>query len=134
MAEVLITLGIIGVVAALTAPALVQNAGNSKVGPTLSKVVSTLENTNQQILQDQEASDLSKLSSDNYNASTGPSGTLPYMELLSQYISGSSLGSTTEITTSNTKYFNPAWTDYHGASLYHNVYIFNFSNNITLLM
>ena len=35
LAEVLITLGIIGVVAALTAPALVQNAGNAKVVPTL---------------------------------------------------------------------------------------------------
>lgn len=46
LAEVLITLGIIGVVAALTAPALVQNAGTAKIGPTLAKVVSTLENAN----------------------------------------------------------------------------------------
>ena len=36
LAEVLITLGIIGVVAALPAPALVQNAGNAKVGPQYS--------------------------------------------------------------------------------------------------
>ena len=50
LAEVLITLGIIGVVAALTAPALVQNAGNAKVGPTLTKVVPTLENAHEQML------------------------------------------------------------------------------------
>ena len=32
LAEVLITLDIIGVVAALTAPALVQNAGSAQIG------------------------------------------------------------------------------------------------------
>lgn len=80
LAEVLITLGIIGVVAALTAPALVQNAGTAKIGPTLSKVVSTLENANEQILHDEDANDLSKI------AET----TEEYCELLSKYISGSS--------------------------------------------
>ena len=44
LAEVLITLGIIGVVAALTAPALVLNARNESNAARLSVVVSNLEN------------------------------------------------------------------------------------------
>ena len=43
LAEVLITLGIIGVIAALTTPALVKNSGNAKVGPSLAKFVNTFE-------------------------------------------------------------------------------------------
>ncbi len=86
LAEVLITLGIIGVVAALTAPALVQNAGTAKIGPTLAKVVSTLENANEQILHDEDATDLSKL--------CDGTDTLPvaqcYADKLINYISGSS--------------------------------------------
>ncbi len=80
LAEVLITLGIIGVVAALTAPALVQNAGTAKIGPTLSKVVATLENANEQLLHDEDATDLSKIAETNEE----------YCELLSKYIAGSS--------------------------------------------
>ena len=44
LAEVLITLGIIGVVAALTTPALVHNVGDAKIGPTLSKFNNTFAN------------------------------------------------------------------------------------------
>ena len=61
LAEILITLGIIGVVAALTAPALVQNAGNAKIGPALQKIKTTLEVANQQILYDNSISDLTSL-------------------------------------------------------------------------
>ena len=43
LAEVLITLTIIGVVAALTAPALVKNTGYAKVGPSLAKFSNTFE-------------------------------------------------------------------------------------------
>ncbi len=50
LAEVLITLGIIGVVAALTAPALVQNTGTAQIGPKLAKAVSTFETANQNLL------------------------------------------------------------------------------------
>ena len=52
LAEVLITLGIIGVVAALTAPALVQNAGSAQIGPKLAKAVSTFEIANENLLND----------------------------------------------------------------------------------
>ena len=44
LAEVLITLGIIGVVASLTLPSLVKNTGQAEVGPKLAKFVNTFEN------------------------------------------------------------------------------------------
>ena len=50
LAEVLITLGIVGVVAALTAPALVQNAGSAQIGPKLAKAVNTFEVANENLL------------------------------------------------------------------------------------
>lgn len=83
LAEVLITLGIIGVVAALTAPALVQNAGTAKVGPTLAKVVSTLEVANEQMLHDEDATDLSKVCQ-------GDDVEREYTERLAKYVAGSS--------------------------------------------
>lgn len=82
LAEVLITLGIIGVVAALTAPALVQNAGSAKVGPTLAKVVSSLENAHEGILTEQGANNLSAVASNSDE----------YCELLSSNIRKSSYG------------------------------------------
>lgn len=42
LAEVLITLGIIGVIAALTMPTMVNNGAKAKIGPELASVVSTL--------------------------------------------------------------------------------------------
>lgn len=61
LAEVLITLGIVGVVAALTAPALVQNAGSAQTGPKLAKAVSTLEVATEQLLLDESAGKVSSL-------------------------------------------------------------------------
>ena len=58
LAEVLITLGIIGVVAALTAPALVQNAGSAQTGPKLAKAVSTWEVGCENLLTQQGANKL----------------------------------------------------------------------------
>ena len=52
LAEILITIAIIGVVAALTAPALIQSANNAKIGPELANAISTLENGVQQFLSD----------------------------------------------------------------------------------
>lgn len=122
LAEVLITLGIIGVVAALTAPALVQNAGTAKVGPTLSKVVATLENANEQLLHDEDATDLSKIAETN----------LEYSDLLSKYISGSSYE--TENFDSST--FEPAISHYNGdspGSFSPSCRVFYFSDNILLV-
>ncbi|MBR1776925.1 type II secretion system protein [bacterium] len=68
LAEVLITLGIIGVVAALTAPALIQDASNASIGPSLEKVVATIELTNQRILYDNNTPDLQIIYAGNANA------------------------------------------------------------------
>lgn len=93
LAEILITLGIIGVVAALTAPSLVQNAGNAKIGPTLQKTVSTIEIANQQMMVDNEASSLSGVVNKdltNLQAYSNNKGYKDYVDNLVNYISGSS--------------------------------------------
>ena len=59
LAEVLITLGIIGVVAALTAPALVKNSGQAKIGPSLAKFVNTFETACEQMMADEGESQIS---------------------------------------------------------------------------
>ena len=53
LAEVLITLSIIGVVAALTAPALTKNSGQAKIGPSLAKFVNTFETAGGLMMQEQ---------------------------------------------------------------------------------
>ena len=50
LAEVLMTLGIIGVVAALTTPALIQNTGDAKIGPRLLKAKTTFETATEMML------------------------------------------------------------------------------------
>lgn len=89
LAEILITLGIIGVVAALTAPSLVQNAGNAKIGPTLQKIVSTVEVANQQLLVEKEATTLSSAVGTNLTTGTNTDWEA-YVKELVNYISGSS--------------------------------------------
>ena len=99
LAEVLITLGIIGVVAALTAPALVQNANSAKVGPKLAKAVSTFELANEAMLNEastntlkgmsfaSDAAYLTKLSDYmrmTYDSESG-SGVTKYSSLLKNY-------------------------------------------------
>lgn len=61
LAEVLITLGIVGVVAALTAPALVKNSGQAKIGPSLMRFVNTWEVACQQLMNDEDLSRLNSL-------------------------------------------------------------------------
>ena len=51
LAEVLITLGIIGVISALTLPTVTQDVTKQKVGPSLAKAVNTLENANTNLLK-----------------------------------------------------------------------------------
>ena len=73
LAEVLITMTIIGVVAALTTPALFHNAGTAQVGPKLAKIKSTIENANRQLMQEEEVGNLSTLFSD-IDPAENPSG------------------------------------------------------------
>lgn len=55
LAEVLITLTIIGVVASLTMPVLMSNTSQAKIGPSLSKFVNTFENAVSMTMQDNSA-------------------------------------------------------------------------------
>ena len=50
LTEVLITLGIVGVIAALTIPALNQNVSQKSIGPSLSKAISNLNAANNDYL------------------------------------------------------------------------------------
>lgn len=61
LAEVLITLGIIGVIASLTLPNLSININKQQVGPALSKAVNTLETANALALQEGGARTLDQL-------------------------------------------------------------------------
>ena len=47
LSEVLITLGIIGVVAALTLPSLISDTSSAQIGPKLGKAVSMFEQANE---------------------------------------------------------------------------------------
>ena len=58
LAEILVTLGVIGIVAALTVPQLVQNINKAHIGPTLQRVVSTIETANIDILRENGVDDL----------------------------------------------------------------------------
>lgn len=58
LAEVLITLAIVGFIAAVTLPSLNMNVEKQKVGPALMKAVNTLEIANSVALQTMEASTL----------------------------------------------------------------------------
>ena len=63
LAEVLVTLGIIGVVAALTTPALIQNVGNAKVPPRLAKAKATFETAAEMMLTENSVNTIRAISS-----------------------------------------------------------------------
>ena len=79
LAEVLITMVIIGVVAALAAPILSGAFQKSKVGPSIRKIISTLENANELILH--------KRDSDRISYATV--GTDDYISILANLVKGS---------------------------------------------
>ena len=56
LSELLITLGIIGVISALTLPSVINNASDAKVGPSLAKAVATFEHANVALLSEQDVS------------------------------------------------------------------------------
>ena len=85
LAEVLITLGIIGVVASLTAPALTKNTGSAKIGPALAKFVNTFETATEQMMHDEGVSRLDDYLAASVNT-TGGSDTEHLLEKLSEYM------------------------------------------------
>lgn len=81
LAEVLITLGLIGIVASLTLPSLNTSVQKQKVGPTLMKAINTLVNANRVALAENDARYLSSVWTNGYG------------DILSIYVSGSLSGS-----------------------------------------
>ena len=63
LAEVLITLGIIGVVAALAMPVLKPNVDNSTIGPKLQKAKSTFETASEMMLNEEGVSSMLSIGS-----------------------------------------------------------------------
>ena len=50
LAEILVSVAIVGVMAALTLPTLRTNTTNAQIGPKLAKAVSTFEQANESLL------------------------------------------------------------------------------------
>lgn len=98
LAEVLITLSIIGVVSALTLPSLTSGYKSQQIGVSLSKAINTLENANLMALQTSGVSDLTLIPANT---------TQPYSE---------SIRNTSKIVTRNTS--NADYNKYkiHGGS------------------
>ena len=76
LAEVLVTLGIIGVVAALTMPSLVSSTGSAKIGPSLAKFANSFENA------------MNKMKAEDYfqKLKSGQKGTFSDIAKLSKYL------------------------------------------------
>lgn len=79
LAEILITMSIIGVVAALTAPALIHDASNARTGPILEKTRAAIELANQNILFRNRATDLLVITGNQPDAAE-----VTYLQLLAQ--------------------------------------------------
>ena len=109
LAEILITMGIIGVVAALAAPALVTSSNNAKIGPQLQKAVSTFETAAEMLLHDEDASGLVGVVSE-YNSAGLGKALSKYMKLDGNHNSVGTLyyhsynGSPNAFNTSHPKY------------------------------
>lgn len=59
LAEVLISLGLVGVIAAITLPTLMSDTTSAQIGPKLAKAVSTFEQANESLLDSLSADSLS---------------------------------------------------------------------------
>ena len=78
LAEVLITLGIVGVIAAITLPTLTQSTTTAQIGPKLMKAVSAFEQANKALLNEY---DVDKLSDTNLLSDASS-----YVDALSNYL------------------------------------------------
>lgn len=76
LAEVLITMALIGVVASMTLPTLSVNVQKQQVGPALAKAINTLESANRLALQTENVRTLDQL----------PNGGNAYLEAMRPYI------------------------------------------------
>lgn len=90
LAEVLITLAIIGVVAAITLPTLMSNTTNAQIGPKLAKAVSMFEQANTAILNANSVDTLSDTGLIGVNIKVGETGMTTdlggYIDALTNYM------------------------------------------------
>lgn len=84
LAEVLITLGIIGVISALTLPSLLSDTQGAQVGPKLGKAVAMFEQANQALLTENNVDSLSD--GGFYTSEGDTNGIIRYAEELSNYL------------------------------------------------
>lgn len=95
LAEVLVTLSIIGVVAATTLPSINSNVQKAQIGPILAKAINTLENANRMALQEYETSNLATaakcIKEELGNATPSEAGG-NYLDIMYKYVSGSHSG------------------------------------------
>lgn len=85
LAEVLITLGIIGVVAAITLPTLRANTVMATIGPKLGKAVAVFEQANQALLTEQSVDSLTDTDIP-WGVNNNTDAAIRYMELLSLHL------------------------------------------------
>ena len=83
LTEIMITMGIIGVVAVLTLPTLFSDYQKQQTATSLAKAINTLETANQEILRGENVDDLVQL--ENTNGMEAASST-KYMKALQKYV------------------------------------------------
>ena len=88
LAEVLITLGIIGVVAAMTLPSLIQNYQKKALATQTQKFYSTMSQAVKQYMADYGVDDLrnTPLASDNYEDETSPEAVASIRDFATKYL------------------------------------------------
>ncbi len=130
LAEVLITLGIIGVVAALTLPNLNFGVQASRVGPSLRKFINTMENANELILEENSSATLRSVLSVNGGANNNnlPDQTTAYLNQIASVVRGTQNSNSNQLSiydNSDLKIKNYGG-DTNGT--YRGYYIFNFDS------
>lgn len=99
LAEILISLGIIGVISALTMPTLFINTSTAKIGPTLAKAVSAFEQANVMMLNDAEADSL-----EDAGIFIPGGGTDTYVNRLQNFLKGTKTGTSEFLSKDGVKY------------------------------
>lgn len=100
LAEVLITLAVIGVVAALAAPVLQDAFQRAKVGPSLRKFKNTMEVATEQLLGDRDVAAVSEVATDSSI----------FYDAIKKYVQGSVRGTTSEANPAIKTYFGGKYT------------------------
>ena len=97
LAEILITLGVIGIVAAITLPGLNNSVNSRKVGPALAKAINTLENANRTALVKQSARTIEALSPTYTRDEIQTTSELSYLNRMARYLQGEFVTNGSEI-------------------------------------